>query len=126
YFLGENVERSRMNPLTEKLILPLTKDQFHNREAPLKMVCVLAPPAERSNNHRVNIKQFSSTTAFVELCRATFNNQMTKTARLREQFRFASDVASRVPVNVLSYNDGLDSLSTVRHAILSHLSGHTI
>ena len=61
----------------------------------------------------------STIDAFMELCKATFNNCMCKPARLKEQFRFATEVATSVPVKLLSYADGLDSLDLVRDAVLS-------
>lgn len=119
--LGEHVRGTPMNPLTEKMIIPLAAGQCHSAEAPLKALYVLAPPATRTNHVPVQITQFSGINAFIELCKATFNIYMSKPARLKEQFRFATQVASCVPVKLLSYGDSLDSLDLVRDAVLSDL-----
>jgi hypothetical protein len=108
-----------MNPLTEKLIIPLERNQFHEGSAPIRCLYVLAPPSSRSNHQRsTEIAPFSSQEAFVEVCKSGFNSYMSKPARLNRQFTFATTVASRVPIKLLSFANGIESLDSVRDAVL--------
>jgi len=116
---GDAGEGVRMNPLTEKLIIPLERSQFHEGSAPIRCLYVLAPPSSRAiHQPSIEIAPFSSQEAFVEVCKSGFNSYMSKPARLNRQFTFATTVASRVPIKLLSFANGIESLDSVRDAVL--------
>ena len=122
FVLGNRARGKPMNPHTEKMVIPLKPHQFHREETPLKTLYVLAYPWIRVDERAVQIRPFSNQNAFVALCKASFNSNTSKPERLKRQFLFATQVASAVPVKLLSYRNGMDSLDLVRDAVLSDLA----
>ena len=122
--LGERINGTPMNNLTPKLIIPLDPHQSYRAPAPLTAIYVLRPPAAGSRSQRVTIRYLSQQRAFVELVRNTFNTVITDPGRLKHQFALATQVASNVPTQLLSYPRTLASLPSVREAILSDLRRH--
>jgi hypothetical protein len=114
--LGKHVQGKPMNPLTEKMVIPLKQDQFHCTHAPLHSLYVLAPPSVRAGP--VRITPLSKQEAFVELCKAGFSSFMLKPERLKRQFAFASELAKKLPVKLLCFENGMDHLDAVRDAVL--------
>lgn len=122
--LGEHIEGTPMNNLTPKLIIPLTRRRSHHAAAPLKAIYVLTHPGTGSRCERVTIRRLSQRRAFLELLKNTFNTTIVKAERLKGQFVLAAEIASKVPIKLLSYPRTLPSLPSVREAILSDLRRH--
>jgi hypothetical protein len=113
-----------MNPLTSKLIIPLDRDQSHEAPAPLKAIYVLTRPEAGSRCERVTVRGLTQRRAFLELLKNTFNAIIVEAERLKGQFVLAAEIASKVPIKLLSYPRTLSSLPSVREAILSDLWRH--
>ena len=111
-----------MGPLTSKLIVPLDPHQAWTEAVPLKVIYVLAPPVTSPQRCKVTIRRLSAKKALLELLRNTFNRLVTDSDRLERQFFWAAQLASTVPIKLLSYPRSLSALPTVRRAILSDLA----
>jgi hypothetical protein len=120
--LGGQINGTPMNNLTPKLIIQLGADLSFRTATPLKVIYVIRPPATGSHSNRVAIKRLSQRKAFRELLASTYNTVITEPERLKRQFVFATQVASKVPVKSLSYPRSVDLLASVREAILQDLS----
>ncbi len=114
--LGADATGMPMNEETPKMIIPLGEARFCDRPVPLRTIYVLADTLRAG---KVWIRRMSARRAFVALTRHTFNPVVVDEGRLRQQFAFATDVASVVPVKALSYPRGLDELPAVCDAILA-------
>ena len=110
-----------MGPLTSKLIVPLGRHQAWTEAVPLKAIYALAPPATGAQRRKVSIGRLSARKALLELLRNTFNRAVTDSDRLERQFVWAAELASTVPIKLLSYPRILSALPTVRRAILADL-----
>lgn len=119
--LGDWVEGTPMNNLTPKLIIPLERHRSHHAAAPLKAIYVLTHPGAGSRCKRVTVRRLSQRRAFLELLKNTFNTIVVEAERLKGQFVLAAEIASKVPIKLLSYPRTLPSLPSVREAILSDL-----
>ncbi|MEX0991080.1 MAG: hypothetical protein WD004_02245 [Actinomycetota bacterium] len=113
--LGADASGVAMNEDTPKMIIPLDEARFCDEPMPLQTIYVLA---DTSRAEKVWTRRMSARRAFVALTRHTFNSVVVDEGRLRQQFAFATDVASAVPVKALSYPRGLDELPAVCDAIL--------
>jgi hypothetical protein len=107
----------RMNPETNKLILPLSKGEHCATAVPLRAIYVLNQPAVRRSSQRISIRMLSSRRACLELIANTFNLIITDTARLKRQFEWAARLATMIPVKSLSYPRDLAQIGNVVDAI---------
>lgn len=119
--LGEDTGGTPMNNLTPKIILPLRHGQHHGCPAPLRRLYLLRRPGPRAKAGRVTIRTLSGRQAYLALTRHCFNTRVQERERLKRQFLSASDLASQVPVKLLSYPRDLTFLASVRDAILADL-----
>jgi hypothetical protein len=111
-----------MNPVTRKLIIPLHSQESTQSMVPLKRLYVLNHPRSgASPNGKVRIRRLSPRRAVPALLEHTFNDLIHETERLAPQFLQYSEIASQVPVKLLSYPRRLDALESVRDAILRDL-----
>jgi hypothetical protein len=117
--LGTPCVGERMNPDTEKIVLPLRGPRAYRRPAPLRALYVLSDPALPGN--RIEITPLSGAEAMLETVRNTFNTNVTDSARLARQFRFARDLVGTVPVKRLRYPRSLAALPDVCSALLADL-----
>jgi hypothetical protein len=111
-----------MNPLTPKLVIPLTLHQFHAASAPVRALYVLESPAT-TVGHAVRISRLHPRRALIALVTHTFNRVMVAPDRLRRQFDSAARLAARVPVKRLRYSRNLANLEDVREAVLADIDG---
>lgn len=116
-FFGSRAEGVPMNPLTEKLILPLPPEACSG-PVPLRAMYVLAAPAG-PHPDGVLIQPLSGRAAFMELSSNTYNARLLDSARLRNQFQAAARLAEAVPVRRLSFPRSLDLLHRVRERIVA-------
>lgn len=114
--LGGDTGGTPMNEDTPKMIVPLDERRFCEEPVPLRAVYVLA---ETRGAKRVSIRRMHARRAFVALTKHTFNPVVADETRLRQQFEFATKVASVVPVKSLSFPRRLELLPEVREAILA-------
>jgi hypothetical protein len=121
--LGVDPNGVRMNPGTAKQVLGLPPRRVASRRLPL-LALYLLPRLTRGRraSGRTGIARLAPSRAVLEIVRASFNTMVTDRARLARQFRFASDLAARVPVSRLAVPRRLASLSRVREAILTDLA----
>lgn len=118
--LGEQIRGVPMNPATRKLIIPLRPGQVGD-QAPLHALYVLRPPRPHSPPQSIRIRDLSPRAGYLELLRNTFTRSVQDRGRLQRQFLLATEMASVVPIRLLSYPTDLDVLPNVRAAILANL-----
>jgi hypothetical protein len=108
-----------MAPGTRKRIYPLEPPRWTGEPSPLRALYVLRRPVDRNTTSRVTVRTVPRAKAVMEVTRNTFNSVLSDPARLREQFRFASGLATRVPVRSLTYPPGFDRLPHVVDRLLN-------
>lgn len=107
----------RMNPDTNKQILPLSKDEHCATAVPVRAIYVLSQPGVRRSAPRISIRTLSSRRACLELIANTFNLIITDHARLKRQFEWAARLATLAPVKSLSYPRNLAQIGNVVDSI---------
>ena len=120
HLFGRRPKGTRMSPVSQKLIIPLTAGQRPLGPAPLAAVYVLSPPGPHAG--RLSIRRIPPRPACVELVRNTFNMAVTDGPRLARLLEVAGDVLSRVPVKRISYPRRFPMLAAARDAILADLA----
>ena len=121
--LGPKVRGIAITKMTRKVVIPLEEDQRVGFAVPLKIIYVLGKPAPSGREpETVTIRRLSQRQACIALTRNTFNTVLTDSERLIRQFAFATNVASSVPVKLLTYPRALDFLPTIRQAILADMA----
>ncbi len=122
--LGEQIGGTPMNNDTDKLVIPLDRNaHLAQREpVPLKSMYILAPPPERPDDQRVEIRQLSPSQSVIELVSNTFNTIVENPDRLRRQFELTTQLADSIPVKLLSYPRVLPGLLDVREAVRQDLA----
>jgi hypothetical protein len=121
-FIGGQVEGTRMNPFTRKLVIPLNHQQTIQTVVPLKILYVLNRPSPGVPNGRVTIRRLSSRRALLALLKHSFNDWVNEPARLNHLLQLYAQIASQVPVKLLSYPRRMDALGAVREAVLEDLA----
>lgn len=122
--LGTEVREPRMNTGTSKLVLPLGTRQAVREAVPLKAMYLLPQPTKRVNRAapRVRIESLSERDAFLELIGAAFNLVVLERPRVANQFAFATQLASSVPVRRLMYPRRLSALPAVCDALIADVA----
>jgi hypothetical protein len=121
-FLGNMAMGVRMNPATEKLIIPLDASRSCAIPLPVRMIYSLAPPREVFRKQYVHIEPLTPREACIELVKNTFNYRIVDGQRLTRQLHAAARLVSRLPVRRLAIPRDLDQLPTVRQVLLSDVS----
>src|SRR5207245_11738847 len=121
-FLGRAASGARMNPDTEKLILPLDRKQSCSKPVPLRAIYSLSGPREVLRKQRIRFEPLSPRQAFLALVKNTFNPRILDTDRLQRQLKEAARLVSLVPVRKVSFPRVVSRLSSVRDAILGDLN----
>jgi hypothetical protein len=111
-----------MNSLASKMIFPLEASQ--HMPDPVRLHAIYVLP-EMPSDSQVEIRRLFGRASFLPLVTNTFNNSVITPRRLKQQFAFASRLASSVPVKQLSYPKGLDLLPKIVGAILADLAKET-
>jgi hypothetical protein len=119
--LGERVMGFPITPSSAKLIVPLAPSQSIRTPIPLKAIYVLSPPAPGSLGRKATVRKLPGRKALMSIIRNTYNAKIAEPERLKRQFIWASKIVSRIPIKALSYPRTLESLSSVREAVLGDL-----
>jgi hypothetical protein len=124
--LGQAVQGSPMNGLMDgfgrKMIFPLHSGQHCGRPVPLGALYLLARRKGTSAGHRIRIRALSGRHPYLALSQHCFNRRIQDRERLRRQFLAGSELASKVPIKMLSYPGNMSDLPAVREAVLADLS----
>ena len=123
-FLGEAKRSFPMNPQTQKLIVPLSRDCACHVAIPFAGFYVLPSPEEMSLGSNIHIRALSRKEAFLRLLGSAFNISDLHPHRLQRQFETTEALANSIVVKRLSYPRELEYLPQVREAILSDLVGN--
>jgi hypothetical protein len=116
--IGPDVPGTPMNPLSEKLVIPLGTQAFGSRPRPLRAVYLLrARPDDAAG--RILVRPLEGPAAFRALMASTYNNYVESPSRLRSQFQLLSGLISRVPIRLLSYPRRFESMPRVRRRVLA-------
>jgi hypothetical protein len=106
-----------MNPLTDKLVIPLSEPHFWRTPAPLRAVYRLSDPGAARSPSKVRIARMPVKTAFIQLLAGTFNTRVLEPARLKRHFEGTSKLLTKIPVRSLSFQHKFDHVPAVRDAI---------
>jgi hypothetical protein len=120
-FLGDAKKSFPMNPQTQKLIVPLSRDRACRVASPFAAFYVLPSPDEVPLGSNIHIRALSRKEAFLRLVGSAFNVSILDQRRWRRQFEATEGLANSIVVKELSYPRELESLPQVREAILSDL-----
>lgn len=118
--LGSNLRSSPMNAITPKLVIPLGAARIVSRAVPLAAIYVLSKP--RPGRRAIRIEPLSRADALIEVIRGAFNLLVVSRKRLTNQFAFAADLATSVPIRRVSYPRTFAALPGVCDAIASDLN----
>lgn len=120
--LGEKQGRGiRMNPFTQKLVIPLRNPQFVQAAVPLRALYVLDSGKRPGPGQAVRIRKLPAQKAFLAVTEHTFNTRVVEPQRLKRQFHLATRLASCLPIRSIRYVRNLVAVPKVRDAILSDL-----
>jgi len=111
-----------MNSLTPKRILPLGAGQYCPTPVPLRSLYLLHHPRPGAPGEPVVVRRLSERRACLALLRHSFNTKLRHRDRMQHRFSSATELASRIPVKLLSYPRDLARLPDVRAAILANLA----
>jgi hypothetical protein len=118
-FLADTAQGVRMNPDTEKLIVPLHGKQICSAPALVKAIYSLAPPREVFAKQSIRFETLSIREGFLELVKNTFNYRIIDSGRLKRQLEQTSQLVALLPVRRMSVPRDLDQLPSSRDAIIA-------
>jgi hypothetical protein len=110
-----------MNPVTEKLIIPLNHDQSVNRPHPLRAIYLIQAHHHGGAVRAPGIRQLSPAVAFPQVLAATASHYAFERERLARQFNFLTRLLEKVPVKTLEYPRDENSMATLRDTVLADL-----
>ena len=115
---GSAADGVPMNPITEKLIVPLATGQTVRTAAPLIAVYLLGGEDRGCRaGGEPEICRLSPARAFPRVLAATTGHYSTDRQRLTRQIEFVSRLVSRVPIKTLSYRRDPDGMSALREIV---------
>jgi hypothetical protein len=116
--LGPSARGTPMHHLTAKMIIPLSEVHC-DQPVPLRALYALTFPPDRRTKSKTTIRRLSRRAAFLNIVRNTFNCAVSEPQRLERHFRIATELASHVPVKLLSYPMDHRLLPRVRDAVIA-------
>jgi hypothetical protein len=119
-FLGDDAIGVPMNPLTNKLIVPLRESHVCTHVLPVGAIYALAPASE-VQGAEFHLATLNQRQAFLTLLASTFNRTILDTTRLQRQFETTQALANTLSVKRLSYPRSLGSLPAVLELVVSDL-----
>ena len=108
-----------MNPLTQKLVIPLREPHFQHTPAPLRAVYRLPDPWAKHATNKIRVSRMPAKSAFIKLLAGTFNKNVLEPARLKRHFEATSRLLLKVPVRSLAFQRELSCVAAVRDAIVA-------
>ena len=119
-FFGKSIDGIRMNPFTEKLILPLDSTATCRLPVPVKCIYSLAPQDDAASPS-LRIEPLPLRPGFLELVKHTYNYRVVDTHRLGRLHAQAARLANLLEVRRLFVPRNIGQLTSVREAILADL-----
>lgn len=119
-FLGDASKGVPINPITEKLVFPVSGTQASQVSVPLAAIFVVTAARDVHRRQRISVHRTPPRDALFSLLCFSHNHCLAGSARLARQFAAAKLVVDKAPVWTLAYPRVLDSLSLVRDAILAN------
>jgi len=119
---GDSCMGVPMNPATEKLILPLDRQQAARRPAPLAAIYLIDEDGGHRRDRQPHIRRLSPALALPRILAGTAGHRADDPARLARQFEFVTRLVTRVPIKTLAYDRGEGDMFLVRDAVLADLA----
>jgi hypothetical protein len=116
---GDRYHGVPMNPVTDKLILPLSDSQTVRHASPLTALYLIQEDRSHRPLRRPSIRTLSPARAFPGILGATAGHYAFERDRLARQFAFVSRLVGRIPVKTLAYPRDKENMSRVRDAVLA-------
>jgi hypothetical protein len=110
-----------MNPMTEKLIIPLDSTQAVQQPVNLLRLYLLANAHEDSRSQQPAIGRLSPAQALPRILAACATHWTYERDRLKRQFSFVTRLVQDVPVKTLTYVRDRKNIGAVRDAVLADL-----
>jgi hypothetical protein len=117
---GEAYRGIPMNPVTEKLIVPLPDQPTLKLPSPLSAVYLISE--EGSGRRRPSIRRLSPARALPRILSGTASPWVREPERLRRQFEFVTRLVQRVHVKTLSYRRNTDEMFQLRDTVSADLA----
>jgi hypothetical protein len=111
-----------MNPVTEKLIIPLDEQQSARQARRLRALYVISAERRDRRPNPPVIRRLSLGRAFPRLLAATVAHWPHDSVRLMNQFEFATRLVRCVPIKTLTYTRSMSNMFSVRDAVLEDLA----
>lgn len=111
-----------MNGVTEKLIIPLDRQQAVRQPHPLTALYLIHNDEAGCSDRRPVIRRLSPAQALPRILAGTAGHCPSGADRLQRQFDFVTRLVQRVPVKTLSYRRSQDEMFFVRDAVLADLA----
>jgi hypothetical protein len=111
-----------MNPVTEKMIIPLDEAQTVRDSTSLRAVYLIRKPDERHPARRPCIRRLSPARAFPRILAATASHYGFERDRLTRQFEFVTQLVGRIPIKTLSYPRDEHNMGRLQDAVLADLN----
>lgn len=122
HIFGNTYRGMPMNPVTEKLVIPLTDEQVVRQPRPLGAIYLIREDRGGRRRHRPLIRRLSPAGALPRILAATASHWARDPDRLRRQFDFVTRLVQRVPIKTLSYRRNEHEMFRVRDAVLTDLA----
>lgn len=108
-----------MNPLTDKLVIPLNDQYVWKTPAPLRAVYGLPDPWAAHPESGIRIRQMPAKAAFIKLLAGAFNTSVSDPERLKRHFEGTSRFLKKIAVRGLSFQREINNVGAVRDAIIA-------
>ena len=110
-----------MNPVTEKLIIPLDDAQTARGPNPLCAIYLIREHDEARPARRPVIRRLSPAHAFPSILAATASHYAFERDRLVRQFGFVTRLVAQIPIKTLAYPRNEASMASLRDAVVADL-----
>jgi hypothetical protein len=122
---GDGYRGVPMNPVTEKVIIPLDETQTVRQPFPLCGLYVIRRERGGPWRDRPFIRRLSPARALPRILAATASHWADEPDRLKRQFEFVTRLLQCAPVKTLSYHRNKEDVFHVRDAVLADLARDT-
>jgi hypothetical protein len=119
---GEECRGTPMNPVTEKLIIPLNDKQTTRQPGPLRALYFICENRRSGRPSRPVIRRVSPARALPRVLAASATHWLHDPDRLTRQFEFVTRLVQRVEIKTLSYPRDERNMFHVRDAVLTDLT----